>query len=50
MTPFGALGVLPRSDVPWVDALGETKVHKLPAKACYDAGKPNEIEPAASVR
>jgi len=35
---------------PWVDALGETKVHKLPAKACYDAGKPNEIEPAASVR
>jgi len=29
---------------PWVDALGEIKVHTLPAKARYDAGKPNEID------
>ena len=35
---------------PWVDALGPTKVHTLPAKARYDAGKPNEIEPAVSMR
>jgi hypothetical protein len=33
---------------PWVDALGATKVHTLPAKARYDAGTPNEIEPATA--
>jgi hypothetical protein len=26
---------------PWVDPLGPTKTHTLPAKARYDAGKPN---------
>jgi len=26
---------------PWVDPLGPVKVHTLPAKARYDAGKPN---------
>lgn len=26
---------------PWVDPLGSTKIHTLPAKARYDAGKPN---------
>jgi hypothetical protein len=26
---------------PWVDALGEVKIYVLPAKARYDAGKPN---------
>ena len=28
---------------PWVDALGATKVHTLPAKARYDAGRPNDL-------
>ncbi len=33
---------------PWVDALGAVKVRILPAKARYDAGNPNLLEPAAS--
>jgi hypothetical protein len=27
-------------DWPWVDPLGETKLHVLPAKARYDTGTP----------
>jgi len=29
---------------PWVDPLGTTKLHTLPAKARYDAGKPNTVQ------
>ena len=32
---------------PWVDALGAIKVRTLPAKARYDAGEPNHVEPGS---
>jgi len=35
---------------PWVDALGTTTVHILPAKARYDFGQPNVLEAAGAAQ
>jgi len=33
---------------PWVDPTGETKVHTLPARARFDAGRPNDTSPCSA--
>lgn len=33
---------------PWVDPTGQTKVHTLPARARFDAGRPNDASPCSA--